>query len=122
MERTQLLFRTWAGSQTLGAGTTTNLTSDYPGGIAVFNYPAIRVVFNNRAVSCSPVTFKIILLQDNERIAILDTLRVQPGSSATETYDIPGLCLAIDAVNNGTADSYVDAFIYGYGPVNGWNC
>ncbi|SHO46724.1 hypothetical protein [Anaerocolumna xylanovorans] len=122
MERTQLLFRTWPGSQTLGAGTTTNLTSDHPHGIAVFNFPIIRVVFNNRVSSGSPVKFKIILIQDRERIGILDTITVNPGASVTEIYDVPGLCLAIDATNNGTIDSYVDAFIYGFGPVTDRNC
>jgi len=122
MERTQLLFRTAPGSQALSGGTTTTLTSGFPNGIAVFDYPIIRILFGNRTSSGSSVTFNLIMLQGQELIGRLDSVTLSPGESFTGTYEVPGLALIIDASNNGTSDSYVDALLYGFGPNNNWNC
>ncbi len=122
MERTQLLFRTFPGSQTLAGNTTTILNYACPYGIATCRYPLIRVVYNNRDFSGSSVTFNLLLLQCQEPVGTLDSVTLYPGECVTRTYESPGFALAVEATNNGSADSFVDVSIYGVFPGCRCNC
>lgn len=117
MKGTNLAFRTSPGGVSIPSGQTTNLTSGFKGGITVKSYPKIRVILTNRTVSSTPVKFLLIINQESELIAPLEEITLQPGTSFTQTYDIPGIGLTIQATSEaGSGSNTVDALVYGYIP------
>ncbi|WP_100373032.1 hypothetical protein [Bacillus sp. FJAT-45037] len=111
---TLLLFRTPPGAEVITTGVT-NLTTDLPkGSIYVAPYSTLRVIITNRRASLAPVTFSLIIQQDNELILPLDTITLEPGESLTKVYPIPGTRIRIDArINESNAESAVDVLVYG---------
>ncbi|MGL5378903.1 hypothetical protein [Clostridium sp.] len=117
MKGTKLAFRTSPGGVSIPSGQTTNLTSEFKGGIIVKSYPKIRVILTNKNISTKPIKFKLIINQDGELIASLDEVTLQPGTSFTQTYDIPGTGLTINATSElGSGKNTVDVLVYGYIP------
>jgi hypothetical protein len=117
MSGTQLAFRTQPGGQVIQPGTTLNLTAEYPEGIPVQCYQTIRVVLVNRSASASIVTFSMTINQNGELIYSIDQVTLQPGAAFTQTYDIPGIGLTIEAAAaSGTGIDVVDVLVYGFVP------
>lgn len=116
MKGTRLIFRTPRGAQVIPPRATTNLTANYSNGLPVYPYPIIRIIYTNRSDSASQVTYLVTFNQDGELVAALDTVILQPGSSYTQTYEVPGTGLTISVENLSTGDSAVDLLVYGFTP------
>lgn len=119
VEQNYLLFRTENGAVTIPAGETVRLTAEFPNGIPIEKYKTIRVYGNCRpggTVSVS-ILIGIVQVEANELIFPLDIFTLQPGSTTTKTYDVPGRSLvAFATAAEGTGTSAIDFGVLGFGP------
>jgi len=119
VEQNYLLFRTQAGAVTIPAGETVRLTAELPNGIPIEKYKTIRVYSNCRPGGTVPVTILIgvVQVEADELIFALDSFTLQPGSTTTKTYDVPGRSIVVFATaKEGTGSSGIDFGVLGFGP------
>jgi hypothetical protein len=117
MVGTQLVFRTPLGAQVIPGGTTTDLTSLYPCGIPVNEYPVIRIYCDSRTSSDGPITLFFTNNQERELVGNLDSVTLQPGESFTMAYEVPCMGLTIQAsMPAGVSSGAIDVLVYGYVP------
>ena len=105
---TKLLFR--AQGATILAGKPIAL-----GKVEVAFFSAIRVIASTHPDSTTNAMIQLILMEGDEQyLTTLDTIVVQPKSSTTRVYQVPGRKLLIEAVTEGSSGSTsVDVIVYG---------
>lgn len=119
VEQNYLLFRTQAGAVTIPTGETVRLTAELPNGIPIEKYKTIRVYSNCRPGGTVPVSILIgvVQVEADELIFPLDSFTLQPGSTTTKTYDVPGRSIvAFATAKEGTGSSAIDFGVLGFGP------
>jgi hypothetical protein len=104
----KLLFRVQGA--TITAGKSIDL-----GKVEVASYNFIRVIASTHPDSAANATIQLILMEGDEQyLASLDTIVVQPKSSTTRVYQVPGRKLLIQAAIDGSSGSTsVDVIVYG---------
>ncbi|MDQ6420559.1 hypothetical protein RB620_14105 [Paenibacillus sp. LHD-117] len=112
-----LAFRTPVGGQSLQAGESMNLTEDFPNGVNVRPYQAIRIAGGSRTSSEGNVTLSIIMTIKRERFVTLDTIEVSPGQAFNNVYQVPGLGIEILAkADMHPGPATIDVAVFGYNP------
>lgn len=111
MSKTKLLFQTPVNGAVLRTGTTTNLTQDRHNndhhhhhhhrdrGIDVRKYESIRFSADNRAGSATAVTFNLYSTPKHGRPIRIARVRLAPGASYSNVYNVPGQWLTITATS-----------------------
>jgi len=119
VQGTRLLFRTNPGGAAVPGGTTVDLTSEFPRGVCIASYPAIRMASGNRFSAELPVTIRLVLVLNNEQFSCLDTFTLLPGGQYSAAYNVPGTRLKVFAETaSGSGNAFVDFALFGFAPYN----
>lgn len=118
VQGTKVLFRTAPGSVQLPGGTSVELTAaEYPRGICVSPYPAIRMAADNRFSAQLAVTIRLLIACGGEPFATLDSFTLLPGGQYTVAYNVPGTRLKVFAQTPiGPGYANVDFILFGFAP------
>lgn len=118
VQGTKVLFRTAPEGTELPGGTSIELTeAQYPRGIRVSPYPAIRMAADNRDSSQLAVTIRLMTTCDGEPFATLDSFTLLPGGQYTIAYNVPGTRLKVFAeVPACPGCAHMDLILFGFAP------